>query len=62
MDIRLPDINGYEVTSEMIRFKPNVPIIAQTAYASAADRNRSLAAGCIDFITNLSRKMLFCKR
>jgi len=50
MDIKLPDINGYEVTAEFKKINPNIPIIAQTAYASDSDRKRALEAGCDDFI------------
>lgn len=50
MDIKLPDINGYEVTAEFKKINPNIPIIAQTAYASDADRKRAFKVGCDDFI------------
>lgn len=50
MDIKLPDINGYEVTAEFKKINSNIPIVAQTAYASDADRKRALEAGCDDFI------------
>ncbi len=51
MDIRLPDISGLEVTKSIKKFLSNVPIIAQTAYASSEDMNLCLEAGCDDFIT-----------
>jgi len=50
MDIQLPDISGYEVTSQIRKQNSNIPIIAQTAYASDDDKNRCFAAGCNDFI------------
>ncbi len=33
MDIRLPDISGYEATKLILEKKPHIKIIAQTAYA-----------------------------
>jgi two-component system cell cycle response regulator DivK len=52
MDINLPEIDGYTLTRQL-KARPelaNVPIIAMTAYALRGDRERSLAAGCDDYI------------
>jgi len=46
MDIQLPEINGYEATSQIRLKNQNVPIIAQTAYAMAEDRQKCIDAGC----------------
>jgi CheY-like chemotaxis protein len=51
MDIRLPDISGYEATRQIKLYKPGIYIIAQTAFASADDRDKALEAGCDDFIS-----------
>lgn len=56
MDIQLPGKNGYEATKEIISFKPNLPIIAQTAYAFEADKLKSKSAGCIDYIAKPFKK------
>jgi CheY-like chemotaxis protein len=53
LDMSLPVIDGWEVTR---RLKADartrtVPVIALTAHAMAADRERALAAGCDDFDT-----------
>lgn len=40
MDIRLPTIDGVETTERIRTFRPNLPIIAQTAYAMDEDRER----------------------
>jgi len=46
MDIQLPEISGYEATTQ-IRLKDlNIPIIAQTAYAMADDRQKCFDSGC----------------
>jgi PAS domain S-box-containing protein len=51
MDIQLPDINGYTLT-KMIREKNiDIPIIAQTAYASEKDKEKALDSGCNNHIS-----------
>ena len=50
MDIKLPEVNGLEATKAIKKEKPNLPIIAQTAYAMEEDRYRCLEAGCDDYI------------
>ncbi len=50
MDVNMPVMNGYEATSIIKKTKPNLPIIAQTAYAIAGDKEKALAAGCDDYI------------
>jgi len=51
MDIRLPDISGYEATECIIEKKPKLKIIAQTAYASYYERQSALNAGCVDYLS-----------
>lgn len=50
MDLRLPGLSGLEATSSIKAIKPNIPIIAQTAYALNHDRTKALNAGCDDYI------------
>jgi len=51
MDIKMPGINGYEATKEIKKFRPSLPIIAQTAYALYGDDKKAEYAGCDDYIT-----------
>ena len=51
MDLRLPDINGLELTQKFRKQNESIPIIAQTAYAMAEDREKSLQAGCTDYLS-----------
>ncbi|HOI33597.1 MAG TPA: response regulator, partial [Bacteroidales bacterium] len=46
MDIRLPDVSGLMITKMIRELSPDIPIIAQTAYALDADRYQCLEAGC----------------
>ena len=51
MDINLPDVDGYEATSQIKSFKPNLPIVAQTAYAMAGDKERFLKEGFDSYVS-----------
>ena len=51
MDIRLPDINGLEVTKKIREMNKEIPIIAQTAHAMGNDRKRCLEAGASEYIS-----------
>ncbi|MBN2347479.1 MAG: PAS domain S-box protein [Bacteroidales bacterium] len=51
MDIKMPLIDGYEVTRRIRKKYPNLFIIAQTAFASEEDHRKSLEAGCNDYIS-----------
>jgi PAS domain S-box-containing protein len=50
MDIKLPDMSGYEVTRELKNIEPSIYVIAQTAYAMAGDREKALEEGCDEYI------------
>lgn len=59
MDIRLPDIDGFEATRLIKQHKPTIKVIAQTAYASQEDHNKAIEAGCSDYISKpVKRKLL----
>ena len=46
MDIQLPEINGYEATTQIRLIDQSITIIAQTAYAMAEDKQKCLESGC----------------
>ncbi len=50
MDIQLPEINGYEATSQIRLKDKTIPIIAQTAYAMAEDKQKCMESGCNDVL------------
>jgi CheY-like chemotaxis protein len=56
MDVQLPNMNGYEATKQIREFNKNVIIIAQTAFALTGDKEKSIAAGCNDYITKPIKK------
>ena len=57
MDIQMPIINGYEATKQIREFNTEVIIIAQTAYGLSGDMEKSLKAGCNDYIAKPINKM-----
>ncbi len=60
MDIKMPVMDGYQAFSEIKKIKPNLPIIAQTAYSSIEDKNKIIDAGFSSYITKpLNREKLF---
>jgi len=62
MDIKMPEMDGYEATKRIKEFKPDLPIIAQTAYITEADRVKAMACGCSDYISKpISKRLLLSK-
>jgi len=51
MDIKLPDINGLELTGMIKKLNSSIKIIAQTAFALSGDREKAIEAGCSGYIT-----------
>ena len=56
MDLKMPNMNGYDATIKIKQSYPTIPIIAQTAYASIEDREKALQVGCDDFIAKPIKK------
>jgi hypothetical protein len=50
MDIRMPEMGGYEATHQIREFNKDVVIIAQTAYGLSGDKEKAIEAGCNEYI------------
>jgi signal transduction histidine kinase/ActR/RegA family two-component response regulator len=51
MDIKMPEVDGLEAARYISSIRPEIPIIAQTAYAMEDDRIKCMNAGCSSYIT-----------
>ena len=51
MDIKMPEMNGIEATRKIREFDTEVPIISQTAFVMAEEKEESMAAGSNHFVT-----------
>ncbi|SHE34032.1 PAS/PAC sensor hybrid histidine kinase [Mariniphaga anaerophila] len=51
MDIKMPEMNGFQATREIKKVNPEVVVIAQTACALSGDKEKAFNAGCNDYLT-----------
>jgi len=51
MDIKMPLMDGFEATREILKHNPDLPVIAQTAYAHPHDITRAAETGCVGYIS-----------
>jgi PAS domain S-box-containing protein len=62
MDMKMPEIDGFEATRQIKQLNPNVPVLAITAYAMSGDEDRIIAAGCDGYISKpINKKSLINK-
>jgi PAS domain S-box-containing protein len=50
MDIRMPIMDGIEATKRIKEIRPDLPIIAQTAYAFEDEKSKILSIGCDEYL------------
>lgn len=56
MDLKMPEMDGFEATRQIKQLRPNLPIIAQTAYTFADEKIKAEQAGCNDYISKPIRR------
>jgi PAS domain S-box-containing protein len=62
LDLKLPDVDGFEVARQIRLSDTETPILAQTAYAMSGDAQKSIHAGCNAYISKpIDRKALVDK-
>ncbi len=60
LDIKMPDLDGFEVLKRIREIDTKVPVIAQTAYAMAGDKEKCMEAGFNDYVAKpVSKASLF---
>lgn len=61
MDIRLPDIDGYELTKQLRNRGITIPIIAQTAFVLPDDKEKAIESGCNEYLPKPLRKEILLR-
>jgi CheY-like chemotaxis protein len=51
IDIKMPVMNGYEAIKKIREVRPDLPIVAQTAYALSNEMLKAFNAGSNDYIS-----------
>lgn len=62
MDLKMVDMDGYEATRQIKSFRPELPVIAITAYSETEDKRKALLAGCDEFLTKPVKKEILIKK
>ena len=50
MDVKMPVMNGYEATKIIKKYKSDIPIVIQTAYAMQNEKQKGYDAGCDEYL------------
>jgi CheY-like chemotaxis protein len=50
MDLKMPVMDGYIAMKEIKKIKPDMTIVAETAYALSGDKRKILDAGFDDYL------------
>ena len=59
MDMKMPEMNGYEATKLIKKINDAIPVIAQTAYTTIEENQKAKEAGCDDIISKPISKEKF---
>ena len=54
-------MDGYEATRLIKQIRPELPVIAQIAYALSQEKKKALEAGCDNYISKPIDRELFMK-
>jgi CheY-like chemotaxis protein len=62
MDIKMPEMDGFEATRQIKLIDNNIPVIAITAYAMSGDEERIIAAGFNGYLSKPLNKNSLLKK
>lgn len=62
MDLKMLEMDGFEATRRIKLFRPELPVIAITAYSESEDKRKALRAGCDEFLTKPIKKEFLLKK
>ena len=62
MDLKMPEMDGFEATMHIKAIRADLPVIAISAYTSGEDQHKARQAGCDEFITKPIKKDLLLKK
>jgi PAS domain S-box-containing protein len=62
MDLKMPEMDGFEATRQIKLSRPELPVIAVTAYAEREDKKKAIQAGCDDYLTKPVKKEFLMKK
>lgn len=51
LDIQLPEMDGFEVIEQIRKINKTVPVVAQTAYTLANEKEKCIESGFSDFLS-----------
>lgn len=51
MDLRMPEVDGYQATEAIRQMSSSVPVVAVTAFAFAEDKRKILSVGFTDYLS-----------
>lgn len=59
MDLKMPVMDGFAATQQIKDIRPQLPVIAVTAFVSESDRHKAMECGCSDYISKPFTRELF---
>jgi PAS domain S-box-containing protein len=62
MDLKMPEMDGFEATRLIKSIRKELPVIAVSAYSGSEEQQRALEAGCDEFITKPIKKELLLQK
>jgi PAS domain S-box-containing protein len=62
MDLKMPEMDGFEATRLIKLNRKDLPVIAVSAYSGSEEQQRAFEAGCDEFITKPIKKELLLQK